>query len=49
MGQPFRAVVKTFQVRVWNDLRAAWTSTPADAQAQVSRLAGVDVAGAMQR
>ena len=49
MGQPFRAVVKTFQVRVWNDLCAAWTSTPADAQARVSRLAGVDVAGAMQR
>jgi hypothetical protein len=24
MGQPFRAVIKTFQVRVWRELRAAW-------------------------
>jgi hypothetical protein len=24
MGQPFRAVVKTFQVKVWRDLKAQW-------------------------
>jgi len=24
LGHPFRAVVKTFQVRVWRELRAAW-------------------------
>ncbi len=24
MGQPFRAVVKTFQVKVWRDLKAEW-------------------------
>jgi len=48
MGQPFRAVVKTFQVRVWQDLCAAWTTTPADAQDQVSRLADSDAASALQ-
>ncbi|MEZ5502054.1 MAG: glutathione S-transferase domain-containing protein [Halioglobus sp.] len=26
LGQPFRAVVKTFQVRVWRELRSAWQS-----------------------
>jgi len=25
-GHPFRSVAKTFQVRVWRDLRAAWTA-----------------------
>jgi glutathione S-transferase len=30
LGQPFRAVIKTFQVRVWQDLRASWqTLSPA--------------------
>ncbi len=24
MGQPFRSVVKSFQVRTWRDLRARW-------------------------
>jgi glutathione S-transferase len=26
LGRPYRAVVKTFQVRVWNDLLSAWQS-----------------------
>ncbi|HVN85283.1 MAG TPA: glutathione S-transferase C-terminal domain-containing protein [Candidatus Binatia bacterium] len=31
LGQPFRSVVKTFQVRVWRDLRAEWDAlAPAD-------------------
>lgn len=31
LGQPFRHVAKTFQVRVWRDLRREWTSlAPAD-------------------
>lgn len=29
-GQPFRAVVKTFQVRVWRDLCRAWQQLAAD-------------------
>jgi glutathione S-transferase len=31
-GRPFRSVAKTFQVRVWRDLRAIWTSLDADAR-----------------
>lgn len=31
LGHPFRSVVKTFQVRVWRDLRAEWEAlAPAD-------------------
>jgi glutathione S-transferase len=26
LGRPFRSVVKTFQVRVWRDLRVAWSA-----------------------
>jgi glutathione S-transferase len=29
LGHPFRAVVKTFQVRVWQELRAAWNDLDA--------------------
>jgi hypothetical protein len=28
MGHPFRAVVKTFQVRVWRELVSAWENLP---------------------
>jgi len=32
LGQPFRAVVKTFQVRVWRELRAHWLRLDARAR-----------------
>jgi glutathione S-transferase len=32
LGQPFRAVVKTFQVRVWRELCAAWATLDAAAR-----------------
>ena len=35
LGQPYRAVVKSFQVQVWRDLQARWQSLPADALAAV--------------
>ena len=35
LGHPFRAVVKTFPVRVWRDLRAAWSALDAEARARV--------------
>lgn len=38
LGVPFRAVAKTFQVRVWRDLRAAWTALDADARGRVRRV-----------
>ncbi|MCC6765208.1 MAG: glutathione S-transferase family protein [Deltaproteobacteria bacterium] len=38
LGRPFRAVVKTFQVRVWRELRAAWRALDADARARVGAL-----------
>jgi glutathione S-transferase len=33
LGQPFRAVAKTFQVRVWTELQDAWRRLPAVARA----------------
>ncbi|MCB1705849.1 MAG: glutathione S-transferase C-terminal domain-containing protein [Halioglobus sp.] len=30
LGHPFRAVVKTFQVRVWRDLKASWSALDGD-------------------
>jgi len=33
LGQPFRAVAKTFQVRVWSELRDGWQGVPSDARA----------------
>ncbi len=38
LGTPFRAVAKTFQVRVWRDLRAAWTALDTDARGRVRRV-----------
>ncbi len=35
---PYRAVVKTFQVRVWRDLREAWTRLPEAARREVGAL-----------
>ena len=36
--QPFRAVVKTFQVRVWRDLRAAWAALDAESRNRIRRV-----------
>jgi glutathione S-transferase len=38
LGRPLRAVVKTFQVRVWRELRAAWTALDRDARARLAPL-----------
>ena len=38
LGRPFRAVVKSFQVRVWRELCDAWDALPEDARARVSRI-----------
>ena len=38
LGLPFRSVVKTFQVRVWHELRSAWAMLDEDARAQVRRV-----------
>jgi glutathione S-transferase len=47
LGHPFRAVAKTFQVRVWRDLRAAWTALDAEARSRVRQvLPGDGVGGA---
>ena len=34
LGKPFRAVAKTFQVRVWRELQAAWLALRSDVRAQ---------------
>ena len=47
LGHPFRSVVKTFQVRAWRDLRAAWSALDAEARARVRKvLPGDGVGGA---
>jgi len=38
LGHPFRSVVKTFQVRVWRDLRAAWRDLPESERRGLERL-----------
>jgi len=38
LGRPFRSVVKTFQVRVWRDLRREWNALGADARARLESL-----------
>jgi glutathione S-transferase len=40
LGRPFRSVAKTFQVRVWRDLQAAWRGLPAKARAGLAPLIG---------
>jgi glutathione S-transferase len=45
LGRPFRSVVKTFQVRVWRDLREEWNALDPGARAEVARaFGGVDPA-----
>jgi glutathione S-transferase len=41
LGRPFRSVVKTFQVRVWRDLQAAWARLDAPARERVRRVAEI--------
>jgi glutathione S-transferase len=38
LGRPFRSVAKTFQVRVWRDLRTAWTALDDPARQRIRRL-----------
>jgi glutathione S-transferase len=38
-GRPYRAVAKTFQVRVWREVREAWSRLPAEARREVEALA----------
>ena len=38
LEKPFRAVVKTFQVRVWRDLRGTWRGLSSDARAMLAPL-----------
>jgi hypothetical protein len=38
LGKPFRAVVKTFQVRVWRELCDAWETLPQEARARVTKV-----------
>jgi hypothetical protein len=38
LGLPFRAVVKTFQVRVWRELRDAWNMLDEASRAQLRRV-----------
>lgn len=54
LGHPFRAVVKTFQVRVWREVRASWQDLGAGDRHTLARdfLPGIDQAfapDAMQR
>ncbi|MEM9253888.1 MAG: glutathione S-transferase C-terminal domain-containing protein [Pseudomonadota bacterium] len=39
-GQPFRSVVKTFQVQVWRDLQSAWKALDAPAKRQLEHVLG---------
>lgn len=38
LGHPFRAVVKTFQVRVWREIRAAWSALDGEARSRVRQV-----------
>lgn len=38
LGHPFRAVIKTFQVRVWRDLRADWQALDRDTRGRIAAL-----------
>jgi glutathione S-transferase len=38
LGRPFRSVAKTFQVRVWREIKEAWRSLPTAAREQVAPL-----------
>lgn len=38
LGRPFRSVAKTFQVRIWRDLRSAWSSLDDPAHQRIRRV-----------
>ena len=38
LGRPFRSVAKTFQVRVWREIKEAWQALPADARERITPL-----------
>ncbi|HYC00066.1 MAG TPA: hypothetical protein VEC57_13110 [Candidatus Limnocylindrales bacterium] len=47
LGHPYRTVVKTFQVRVWRDIRGHWSALPPEAKTQVADWCGTgDIAEA---
>ena len=41
LGYPFRSVVKTFQVRVWREIKAHWQSLPPTSQQELRALIDV--------
>jgi hypothetical protein len=45
LGRPFRSVVKTFQVRVWRDVRAAWNALTPDARETLAPLVTAQMLG----
>jgi len=45
LGKPFRSVVKTFQVRVWRELREAWRQLPPAAHATLAPLVTDEMRG----
>ena len=45
LGQPFRSVAKTFQVRVWRDLRETWRRLPAAAHRSLAPLVTPETLG----
>ncbi len=45
LGRPFRSVVKTFQVRVWRDLCAAWGALTPDARERLAPLVTATMLG----
>jgi hypothetical protein len=49
LGRPFRAVVKTFQVRVWHEIRDAWRALPEDDRSALAALLPHDRAGEFGR
>ncbi len=40
LGRPFRSVAKTFQVRVWREVEAAWAALGADERGRVGAVVG---------
>lgn len=45
LGKPFRAVAKTFQVRVWREIQAAWAALGTDARATLRPLVPASMLG----
>jgi glutathione S-transferase len=46
LGKPFRAVAKTFQVRVWRELREAWRQLTPEAHAALAPLVSDEIGNA---